>query len=208
MCDKPAPEPQSFHSRGFGYVAEIFPPLSRQNSLTRPIVHVYAVAYPGRRWDVVARLVASAILPHEAFPAEAVVSQAGHLVTLDDYYQSGQANAVTLVDSAGSPIGAYALTELLLGEEIAALERSDCGIHWRDGASYFFLLDAASRFYIALSGGLVLEFNLQNGTFRRGEASAFPELLHVMEQPFADEQVAPWATSLRFSSITDGVRGR
>ena len=26
-----APEPVSFHSRGFGYVAEIFPPQSRQN---------------------------------------------------------------------------------------------------------------------------------------------------------------------------------
>ncbi|HUG02709.1 MAG TPA: hypothetical protein VML95_12650 [Longimicrobiales bacterium] len=150
VCDKPAPEPQSFHSRGFGYVAEIFPPLSRQNSLERPLAHVYAVGYPSRRWEVDARLVTSATLPHDAFPAEAVVSQAGHLVTLDDYYQSGQANAVVLVDTARSLVGAYALTELLLEDEISALERSDCGVHWRDGARYFFLLEAASRFFIAL----------------------------------------------------------
>jgi hypothetical protein len=82
----------------------------------------------------------------------------------DDYYQSGQANAVVLVDSAGSLVGAYALTELLLQDEISALERSDCGCVSR----------AAS----------------------------------VMEQPFADEQVVPRATSLRFSSITDVARRR
>ncbi len=80
MCDRPAPEPLSFHSRGFGYVAEIFPPFSRQNSQERPVVHLYEVGYPGRGWDVNARPVMSAQLPHDVFPAEAVVSHVGRLL--------------------------------------------------------------------------------------------------------------------------------
>lgn len=208
ICDRLAPEPRSFHSRGFDHVAEIFPPFSRQNSSARPMVYIYAVGYPGRRWDVSARLLTSATLPHETFPGEAVVSRAGDLVTLDEYYQSGQTNAVVLVDGAGSLIGAFALTDLLRDDEILSLERSDCGIHWRDGASYFFLLESEPRFYIALSGGLVLEFHLETGRFRRGRASAFPDLLQVMGRSFANERAEPWATSLRFSSITDLVRGR
>ena len=41
------PEPTSFHSRGFGYVAEIFPPRSRQNSGDKPLCYFYELGYPG-----------------------------------------------------------------------------------------------------------------------------------------------------------------
>lgn len=208
FCDRPAPEPRSFHSRGFGYVAEVFPPRSRQNPGERPVAYLYAVGYPGRGWDLDARLVASVTLPHEESPAEAVVSQAGHLVTLDDYYKPGEANAVVLVDSVGHLVGAYALTDLLHEDEILAVGRSDCGIQWRDGARYYFLLQPVPRFYIVLSSGLVLEFRLGDGAFGRGRAGAFPDLLQVMGQDFANEEVAPWATSLRFSSITDVLGAR
>ncbi len=128
--------------------------------------------------------------------------------TLDDYYEPGSGNAVVLVDGMGNQLAGYALIDLFLEEEIAAFEWSDCGIHWRDGARYFFLLEATPRFYIVLSSGLVLEFSLENGAFVRGEVGEFPDLVQVLAQPFANEQVEPWATSLRFSSITDAVRGR
>lgn len=205
LCDRPAPEPRSFHSRGFGRVAEIFPPGSRHNDGERPLAYLYEVAHPGSRWEVRARRVWSAPLPHGRFPSEAVVSVEGHLVTLDDYYEPGGPDAVVLLDGAGRHLGSHALSDLLTEREIAALERSDCGIHWREGARYYFLTGAAPRFYVVLASALALEFDLARGGFRRGPADAFPDLVEVMGQPWADEEAGVWPTSLRFSSITDVV---
>lgn len=120
---------------------------------------------------------------------------------------SDYANAVVLLDTAASVLGRYALADLLDEDEIATVERSDCGIHWREGARYFFLLDTSQRCYIALATGLVLEFSLEDGAFRRGSAGAFPALARVMKRAFANEEVESWSTSLRFSSLTDVLRG-
>jgi len=37
------PEPASFHSRGFSYVAEIFPLKSRHNATEKPFCYFYAM---------------------------------------------------------------------------------------------------------------------------------------------------------------------
>ena len=66
-----APEPVSFHSRGFGYVAEIFPLRSRQNSTKRPFCYFYEVGYGGFTWKVDAKLKWKAPLAYELlFPLE------------------------------------------------------------------------------------------------------------------------------------------
>ena len=150
LCDRGAPEPRSFHSRGFGFVAEVFPGESRNNETPEPVVYMYAIGYPGADWKVDARHRWSATLPHSDFLSEAVVSMQGHLVTLDDYNELGADHAVVLFNSLGERLADYSLFELLTGEEISHSERSDCGIHWRQGARYFFLLDLVPRLYLAL----------------------------------------------------------
>jgi hypothetical protein len=63
------PEPMSFHSRGFGYVAEIFPPHSRQNSGDKPLCYFYELGYPGSDWRIDARLKWKAPLVNERMRA-------------------------------------------------------------------------------------------------------------------------------------------
>ena len=150
----------------------------------------------------------SRTLPHSDFLSEAVVSMQGHLVTLDDYDELGADYAVVLFSSLGDRLAEYSLSELLTAEEISHSERSDCGIHWRHGARYFFLLDLVPRLYLALPGGEILEFDLQSGRMNRGEISTFPDLRPVMERSFPNEEAEVWPTSLRFSSITDGIGAR
>jgi hypothetical protein len=206
FCDKPAPEPRGFHSRGFGQVVEIFPPRSRRNPGERPMAYLYEVGFPGTRWDVEARRAWTATLPHAAFPQDALVSTDGHVVTLDDYWQTGREHAVVVFDARGRQRSGYRLEELLTAEQIADLEWSDCGIQWRLGAKYFFVLDAAPHLYIVLPS-VTLQLDLTSGGFRRGPAASFPELTGVMSRPFPDEEAHVWATSLRFSSITDVLGG-
>src|SRR5438045_658016 len=75
------PEPTSFHSRGFGFVAEAFPPKSRQNPGSRPLCYFYAVGYPGTEWKVSARQIWRAELANARMPYQALVSMDGVLVT-------------------------------------------------------------------------------------------------------------------------------
>jgi hypothetical protein len=44
------PHPVSFHLRGFGYVAKVFPPGSRQNPDKKPLCYFYEMGYPGTSW--------------------------------------------------------------------------------------------------------------------------------------------------------------
>jgi hypothetical protein len=206
LCDKPAPEPRGYHSRGFGQVAEIFPPRSRRNPGEQPVAYMYEVGYPGSRWDVRAKRMWTATLPHTAFPAEALVSMDGHLVTFDDHHQLGQVHAVVVFDAQGRQRAAYRLDELLTAAQTRAFERSDCGVHWRREARYYFLLGSAPRLYVVLPS-LTLELDLEGGGFRRGDAGSFAGLAAVMREPFPDEEVEVWSTSLRFSSLTDLLAG-
>src|SRR4030081_1995993 len=70
-----APEPVSFHSRGFGYVAEIFPPQSRQNPTEKPLCYFYEVGYGGgTEWKIDAELKWKASLVNDVMPDQAAIS--------------------------------------------------------------------------------------------------------------------------------------
>jgi len=206
-CDRLAPEPTGFHARGFGMAAEVFPAGSRQNPGDGPRVYMYEVAHPGLRWEVRATRRWTVELPWAPFPREALVSTEGHVVLLDDDFEANGAHALALVGAGGKPAGAYRLSQLFSEGELQAMDWSDCGIHWRNGASYWFLLDGAPRFYVVLGGELALELDLATGDLRRGAVEEFPRLQAVRATPWPNEEVEVWSTSLRFSSITDLVGG-
>src|SRR5260221_6855804 len=79
------PEPVSFHSRGFSYVAEVFPPKARNNATDQLIYFFYAMGYPGTGWKADAKLMWKGPLVNRAMPPEAVLSIGGDLVTLNEY---------------------------------------------------------------------------------------------------------------------------
>jgi hypothetical protein len=119
------PEPTSFHSRGFGYVAEIFPAHSRQNSGDKPLCYFYELGYPGSDWRIDARLKWKAPLVNERMPYQALISQAGDLITLNEHGSVGYRNAIVIYDQLGRATKAYELDDLLPADEISMNENTN-----------------------------------------------------------------------------------
>src|SRR5258708_6247755 len=178
MCGAPAladdwgrPEPTSYHSRGFGYVAEVFPPRSRQNSGDTPLCYFYEAGYPGGDWKLTARAQWKAALVNHRMPYQAVVSPQGDLVTLNEHGRVGFENAVVIYDRDGKMVKAYALDELLPASLIsgnqneAKITISTSSRWWTRRATYYFLAQPA-RFYVALPWGSALEFLVSSGKVR------------------------------------------
>lgn len=205
--DWPSPHPVSFHSRGFSYVAEVFPPKSRQNSGDNPVCYFYEMGYPGASWETSPKLKWNAQLVNQAMPYEALVSMDGQLVTLNEWANAGFQNAVVIYNLNGGLVKSYDLDSLLPKEDTDKVERSVSSRYWNRGARYYFLREPA-RLDILLSWGKAIEFLLADGTFRYGNVNDFPDLATLVGQPSANEEAEIWATSLRFSSITDVVRAR
>ena len=203
--DWPSPHPVSFHSRGFSYVAEIFPPKSRQNPSDKPVGYFYEMDYPGRAWDIAPTLKWTAELINKEMPHEAVVSMDGRLVTLNEWANVGFQNAVVIYDLNGKLVKSYDLDSLLPKEDVNTVERSASSRYWNKGARYYFLREPA-RLYILLSWQKAMEFWLGDGKFRYGNVSDFPDLSGLVKEHSVNEEAEIWATSLRFSSITDVVK--
>jgi hypothetical protein len=202
-CDKGAPEPVGFHSRGFGYVAEIFPPKSRQNPGARPVAHLYEVGYPGADWSVKARRLWTTELAARLMPQAALVSMAGHLVTLDEYYETGSTNALVIYGRDGRFVRSFTLGQLLGAGPLERIQWSDCGRAWRQGVRFFFTSTSNPKLFVLLPSRSVLELDLETGDLRRGGISDFPGLRAIIAQQFPNEETEVWITSLRFSSISD-----
>jgi hypothetical protein len=202
------PEPTSFHSRGFGYVAEIFPAHSRQNSGDMPLCYFYELGYPGRDWRIDARLKWKAPLVNESMPYQALISQAGDLITLNEHGSVGHRNAIVIYDQLGRATKAYKLDDLLPADEISLNENTNkipismSSRWWNRDAKYYFYREP-SRFYIVLPWGTALELHVKDGGFRYGAVGNFPELAGARSNPYANEELEVWQISLRFSSITD-----
>jgi hypothetical protein len=205
------PEPTSFHSRGYGYVAEIFPPRSRQNPADLPLCYFYEIGHPGSDWRIEAKLKWAAPLVNETMPYQALISQAGDLVTLNDHGSVGYRNAIVIYDQLGHATKAYQLDDLLPADEISLNENtnripiSTSSRWWNRDAKYYFYPEP-SRFYIVLPWGTALELRVKDGAFRYGAAGSFPELAATRSNPNANEELEVWQTSLRFSSITNVLK--
>jgi hypothetical protein len=221
--DWPRPEPTSYHSRGFSYVAEIFPPQSRQNPGGKPLCYFYEVGYPGSDWTLDARLVWKAPLVNPTGPYQVVISPQGDLVTLNEHGRVGYDNAVAIYRRDGSLVRAYRLDQLLPAtlisgnENEAKIPLSTSSRWWTRDARYYFLAQPA-RFYLALPWGSALEFLLESGEVSYAPVAAFPALAALRQKEAADtargmfhslnEETEVWATSLRFYSITDVLAAR
>lgn len=202
-CDRGAPEPVSFHSRGFGYVAEIFPPKSRQNRGSQSVAYLYEMGYPGSDWSVQARRIWTANLAVQRMPLAALVSTAGHLVTLDDHYEYGGGNALAIYDRDGRFIRSFTLDELLERRDLAGVQWSDCGRAWRERVRFFFTTTGNAKLYMLLPSRRAIEVSLKTGALHRGAPDDFPALRAITARQFPNEETEVWATSLRFSSISD-----
>ena len=216
-----SPEPTSYHSRGFVQVAEIFPPHSRQNPGGKPLCFFYAMGYSGSDWKIEARLVWQGQLVNERMPYQALVSPEGDLVTLNEHGSVGYDNAVVLYRQDGTLVKAYALADLLSAEELESWERggkvslSTSSRWWTRDAKYYFLTEPR-RIDIVLPWAYALEIPLDGSPATYGPVATFAALAALRRKEAAatghfgaiNEEVEIWATSLRFSSITDVLAAR
>jgi hypothetical protein len=199
-----SPNPVSFNSRGFRYVAEFFPPHSRQNSTEKPLCYFYEVGYPGgTAWKIDAKLKWKAPLVNDLMPVQAVVSMQGRLVTLNEYGALGYQNAVAIYSQTGALVKTYQLDELIPASDSGKIEKSTSSRWWTKGAKYYFL-DNPGRLYVVLPWGKAAEFHLDTGRHMYGPSAQFSELAKLLAKGNStNEETEIWATSLRFSSITD-----
>ena len=204
------PEPASFHARGFGFVAEIFPPGSRQNQGgDRAFCYFYEVGYPGTRWDVHAKLLWKAPVVNGRMPVEGLVSMDGRLVTLNEWGAVGHAHAIVVYDRRGqlvADIQGDKVVAALGPEGKAHLRPSESSLWWNQDAKYYFSRDGSSpgsyrqgaRLYVRLNWPRVVVVNLETGELKGGAPAEFPELTVIAADTNA--ATAVWKTSLRFSS--------
>jgi hypothetical protein len=199
-----APNPVSFNSRGFGYVAEIFPPRSRQNPTEKPLCYFYEVGYSGgAAWKIDAKLKWKAALVNDRMPHQALLSQQGRLVTLNEYGELGYKNAVAIYSQTGVLVKTYQLEDFLPASDTEKIQTSVSSRWWNKDAKYYFV-DNPGRFYIVLPWGKVAEFYLDTERHKYGPSAEFSDLAKVMAKGiYSGEETEIWATNLRFSSITD-----
>ena len=144
-------------------------------------------------------------------PYQALISQAGDLITLNEHGSVGFRNAIVIYDQLGRATKAYELDELLPADEISMNENtnkipiSTSSRWWNRDAKYYFYQEP-SRFYVILPWGTALELRLKDGAFRYGAVANFPELAGARSNPNASEETEVWQVSLRFSSITDVLK--
>ena len=201
------PEPASFHSRGMQLVAEIFPPASRQNQGTHALCYFYELGYPGTRWDVTPTLKWKAELANEHMPVEAIVSQDGWLVTLNEWYGAGQAHSLVVYDPRGRLVADWSGDRLFADPALRKIARdrmSMSSVWWNQHATYYFTRQRV--LFVSVSADAVIRVDLAAGSYRVGLASAF--LDYAVAAADANALTEIWKTSLRFSSITDVLAAR
>jgi hypothetical protein len=201
------PEPTSFHARGMQLVAEIFPPASRQNQGKRALCYFYELGYPGTRWDVTPTLKWKAELVNEHMPVDAVVSEDGWLVTINNWYGAGQAHSLVVYDPRGHLVADWS-GDRLLGDptlqKIARDRTSMSSVWWNQHANYYFTRQHV--LFVNLSADAVIRVDLAGGSYRVGPESAFRD--YAVAAADANALTEIWKTSLRFSSITDVLATR
>jgi len=201
------PEPARFHARGMQLVAEIFPPASRQNPGKRALCYFYELGYPGTRWDVTPTLKWKAELVNEHMPVDAIVSQDGWLVTMNEWYGSGRAHSLVVYDPRGRLVADWSGDRLFADpavQKIAREQTSMSSVWWNQHASYYFTQQR--MLFVSLSADAVLRVDLAAGSYRVGTASALRDYTAAAADGNALTEI--WKTSLRFSSITDVLAAR
>ena len=125
----------------------------------------YAVAEFYRRGkDRSYNLTAGITLLHPVAPVEVFVSDAGGLVTVDNWHNLGYGKVVSIYDSRGMLIRSYELSELFSTEEIRNFPHSVSSIHWRSGPTY--IRQDQKTLLITVKSGADFLFGLESGKFQ------------------------------------------
>jgi hypothetical protein len=106
-------------------------------------------------------------------PAQVLVADSGHLVTLDEWHHAGFEHALVIYDRKGRVVIDCALEQLLLPDELPQVKQSKSSRWWRAERHAIWLEGGAVL--IKTSWGQVVRFDLASGAQSRdGQRVAVP----------------------------------
>jgi hypothetical protein len=124
----------------------------------------YAAAeFYRRQPDRSYRLTRTVPLLNPVAPVDYFVSNAGRMVTVDNWHNRGYGTVLALYDAAGKVVKAYALEDLFAKSEIDGTRRSVSSRHWHDGPIY--INQDQRTLYMMIASGRDLILDLETGGF-------------------------------------------
>ena len=125
-----------------------------------------------RQKDRSYRLIADIVLPNPVAPVEALLSNAGSLITFDNWHNIGYGKAVVIYDARARIVRSYELEQLYAREQIDRIPTSTSSRWWRCTPHHFVEPREQLRVYAPEFSGGYFVFDLQTGGFTYTPGSA------------------------------------
>jgi hypothetical protein len=110
------------------------------------------------------RLLADVALANPVAPVAALVSNAGYLITFDNWHNAGYGAVAAVYDSSGRLVKSWRLEDLYDAARVAAIPRSVSSRWWRCAATGFVDPTTQRQVYVAERFGGMFVFTLAKGT--------------------------------------------
>lgn len=118
-----------------------------------------------RHADQSYRRVAEVTLKNPVAPVDALVSNAGYLITFDNWHNAGHGQVVAIYSPRGEGIAAYGLTRLYPPARLAQLPESVSSRWWRCGPPGYVDPGTQTKAYVVEHFGGTFVFALTTGEF-------------------------------------------
>jgi hypothetical protein len=118
-----------------------------------------------RQADRAYRLVADVTLANPVAPVEALISNDGHLIALDNWHNAGYGAVVAIYDPAGRLRGSWRLEDLYDAKRLADIPRSVSSRWWRCAPTGFVDPSTQRQVYVPERLGGTFVFTLATGAF-------------------------------------------
>lgn len=122
------------------------------------------------------KLVADVALENPVSPADALVTDSGYLVALDNWHNFGYGKVVAIYRADGTLVRAFTAEQLYSAEQLQNIPVSASSRWWRCAPQGFVDPDRQTTVYVTEYSGGTFTFNVREGTFeyRAGRAECQP----------------------------------
>jgi hypothetical protein len=133
-------------------------------------------AFYERQGDRSYRLTADVALLNPIAPVDLLLSNAGYLITFDNWHNLGYGKAVAIYGPSGKPLASWQLEELYTRDQLDAIKKSVSSRWWRCSPFRFVDLYEQTKVYVRESLGGYFVFQLPAGkfTYFKGTAACQP----------------------------------
>ncbi len=109
-------------------------------------------------------------------PVDLLLSNAGYLITFDNWHNLGYGKAVAIYGPSGKPLASWQLEQLYTRDQLDAIKKSVSSRWWRCSPFHFVDLDEQTKVYVRESLGGYFVFQLPAGkfTYFKGTADCQP----------------------------------